>query len=136
MKKTDLAYLAGLFDGEGCITIGKRSDGNKHHYLRASVEMANEYVPNLLKFHFGGSVHKRDFRNRGWQIQWAWSIHTKGAGFFLKSILPYLKIKRNEAELALEFLKGIHTMGVRLSEEEYVIREAQKILMSKMKIKQ
>lgn len=136
MKRVDLAYIAGIFDGEGCIQIAKRTEGKKHHYLRASLSLANEYIPNLFKFHFGGAIYKRDLRSRGWQIQWSWSVHSRQAGEFLEVILPYLKLKRNEAELALEFLKTIHPMGKKLSDEEYAIREAQRILMSEMKIKQ
>ena len=30
MKKSDAAYLAGLFDGEGCITYKQKMKGNTH----------------------------------------------------------------------------------------------------------
>ncbi len=136
MKRTDLAYIAGIFDGEGCIQIVKRTDRNGQHSLRASLEMANEFIPNLLQFYFGGSVHKRDFRSRGWQIQWHWVVSSNKAKLFIEAILPYLKLKRNEAELGLKFQSSMHTVGERLTDGEIAVREAQRILMSKMKIKQ
>ncbi len=136
MKKTELAYMAGIFDGEGCVQIVKRTDRNGQHSLRVSLEMANEYIPSLLKFHFGGSVHKRDLQSRGWQTQWHWVAVSNRAKLFIEAILPYLKLKRNEAELGLKFQSSMHTVGGRLTDGEVAVREAQRILMSKMKIKQ
>ncbi len=135
MKKTDLAYMAGLFDGEGCIQILKQVRNNRRRYwLRCSLEMTNEYLPKLLQMHFGGSVRRRKLPLPR-QNQWEWVVVTRTAYLFLKSVYQYLKIKKGEADVAFEFQASMHEHRERLSEEELAIREVQKILLSNMKIK-
>ena len=59
MKKTEVAYLAGIFDGEGSISIIKTQPNLKNrekaprYRLTVSVGMACEYIPNLFLFSFG-----------------------------------------------------------------------------------
>ena len=133
MKRVDLAYMAGLFDGEGCINIKKKG---RYYSLNCKLNMANEFLPNLYKFSFGGSLSKVP-QEPPIQTQLAWSITSRNATTFLEAILPYLKLKRNEAELAIKFQNGFsHQGGNRISDGQLVLREAQKILLSKMKIKQ
>jgi len=142
VKKTDLAYIAGLFDGEGCIQIVKQKRPEQRNYrseysLRCSLEMANEYLPRLLHMHFGGSLRRRNLPLPR-QNQWEWTVRSNVAALFLKDVYPYIILKKGEADVALKFQEAMHTIGVgrkRLTEEETAIREAQHILLSNMKKK-
>ena len=101
MKKVDLAYVAGLFDGEGCISIAKckpRWPGCSPYYrLVVAVNMANEYIPRLLKSHFGGWVNRSPKGKEHWRQEWQWHLGSKEAVAFLEAIMPYLKLKIEEA---------------------------------------
>lgn len=147
MKKTDLAYLAGLFDGEGCICIGKaKPRGGRLHpsyHLECAVSMANEYLPTLYRLSFGGSVYFYRDKHPNHQPAWQWHISAKKAKIFLEAILPYLTIKKGEAELAVKFQmakknggspKGQRGGSIK-TEEEWAVEEAQKLLLSEMKRK-
>jgi len=139
MRKSDLAYMAGLFDGEGCILITRKSYNHHQYYLRCTLSMANEYLPELLKFNFGGGIRKRDLRTKGWQIQWEWKVFGNQAKDFLQVILPYIKLKHSEAELGIKFQKSMCSrkgVGRALTADELATREAQRLLMSELKMKQ
>ena len=108
MTDLELSYFAGLFDGEGCIQIahhkpqqGKRTE---QHTLRCSVNMVNKHCVNSF-LSFGGSVCQktRDTGNGKWQPQWSWSISSNQAMSFLKTLSPFLRLKKPQAKLAIEF---------------------------------
>ena len=129
MNKTDLAYIAGFFDGEGCICLGK--DG-KHIYLQVSASQTNEWIINWLRLSFGGGVSKKARKGRERQ-GWQWIVRGGKACMFLVEILPFLKLKRAEAELALQFQGRRKGRGYRPTDKERAVDEAQRIMMSNLK---
>ena len=106
IPQTELAYLAGFFDGEGTIGVYRlrpNSAGNKFSF---SVSAAGVNPLPLLKLrgYFGGSLVSLNQEKRlGKKIFWQWKICCKEAEFFLRSVLDYLIIKKEEAILALAF---------------------------------
>jgi len=131
MKKTDLAYIAGFFDGEGCIYIGK--SGGWHH-LRVTASQANEWIITWLKFSFGGSVNKMTCET-GYRQRWQWHAEGSNAYEFLTSILPYIKLKKAEAELAIQFQEARRGKGFHVTDKQRAIDEVNRILMSNLKDK-
>ena len=104
--------------------------------IECKVGMCNLYIPQLFKFHFGGAIHYRaSYRNNS--ESWHWCVSLRIAHNFLQIILPYLRLKKAEAELAIDFQKrkmGKEYRGRKpLPEEEIVYREAQRILMKALK---
>jgi len=136
MKKTDLAYTAGIVDGEGCIRIYKSSrKGHKYldYVLRVDVTNTEIWLCQWLRFAFGGTVHKHGSLPHC-KLCWSWVIQAKAAGEFLQLILPYLNIKRPQAELGIKFQNSkIPKRTSILTEEERAIREVQRILMQNLK---
>ncbi len=112
-KQRDIAYCAGLIDGEGCIYIGKDFRGREIgysplHHLRISVRMCD--VRPLKKLHelFGGNcpdTPQKERRPKGHRPIFRWVVADKKAEEVLITILPYLICKQGEAELALQFRK-------------------------------
>lgn len=106
MKTETLAYLAGFFDGEGCINISKyrRNDRNNHKeysFLRIQASNLDITPLNLFKNTFGcGSFHQ-DKRSGCWA--WA-STSTVKNKEVLRMLLPFLLVKREAAKEALEWL--------------------------------
>lgn len=134
MKRTDLAYVAGIIDGEGYIGICKRhrkmySKGYTFQ-LSVSVCSTDEWLCTWLGFAFGGSVALRFPGNSKHSPSWNWQIRTKQAGQFLKLIVPYLKIKRPQAEIAIKFQEAKVRSAFK-SERQWALEEAQSILLKK-----
>ena len=103
MKRIDLAYAAGIIDGEGYIGIGVHH--RPHHRLSVTVGMTDSLVPTWLWITFGGSLNEYQRHHVGWRSIWVWRICDRQAGEFLPQILPYLKVKREHAKLAIQFQK-------------------------------
>jgi len=107
LEATDLAYAAGIIDGEGSIQIqrsrNERYSSGHRYALTVKVSMTDIAVPIWLQGKFGGSIctykPKKGYRRP--LIRWA--IGAKGTLRFLEAIYPYLVAKKNEAELAIEF---------------------------------
>jgi len=140
MKRTDLAYSAGLFDGEGCIQIIKTKRGPNRrlqYYLRCTLEMANEHLPRLLQVHFGGHVRHRKLPLPR-QNQWEWVVASHAAADFLEVIYPYLILKKGEADVGLKFQASLQTNSskARVTDEQWAVREAQRIVLQGLKRKQ
>jgi len=138
LNHLDLAYLAGIFDGEGSISITKSHRNKKFnptYAIRISVQMCNPYIPHLFLDTFGGSINC--YEHKGNQLpHWHWHLWSTKAIPFLETLMPYLRLKKNEAELAIEFQltkKNHHTyQGNGYSAEQVAVNEAQRILMRKL----
>ena len=101
MTKIDLAYTAGIMDGEGCIYIYKEK--NNIYEMRVSVGSTDEWLPMWLKLVYGGTARLKRPASDNWSALWEWCIRTKEAMLFLNLILPYLHLKRPQAEIAIRF---------------------------------
>lgn len=102
----EAAYAAGLFDGEGHIgiTVTKNGRGEKYHRLQVNVTNTNITVIHWLFERFGGCIHNpRYFTSENWREAHRWTIADGKASSFLQTVLPYLIIKKSQAELAIEF---------------------------------
>lgn len=103
-----LPYYAGLFDGEGTVGIYKFNKGDKFYY-KLEVQLSNTYLPILyqLKELFGGSVYvdKKNWKNTR-LIVGKWTVSASQAVPFIKDIVPYSLIKKEQLLLALEFQKN------------------------------
>ena len=107
MKKLDLAYIAGLFDGEGSLTIFSfLRNGRKFHTLSISIANQDKQVISWVRDLFGGSVHdcmsaasKKGTGNPCWM----WTTGSQVAKRFLLAVGPYTKIKKARVELAIQF---------------------------------
>ena len=117
------AYLAGLFDGEGCVTIsyrGRPKPKRVHRHGRASypywavrIVLTNCSFALLryLRRNFGGYVHQYGWQpklNDGRRRQNPWIV-TNAAHclWVLNGMLPYLYYKKPEAKLAIKYFSRI-----------------------------
>lgn len=116
--KTDLAYLAGFFDGEGYVGVVFGMAAGQHT-LRVTV--TNNYRPTLTRYRdrWGGSVRNPSISEsgNGGKLAWTWQATGHEAIVFLKAILPYLDCKKPQATLAISFPMG--QRGKRVSPADY-----------------
>lgn len=104
-----LAYLAGIIDEEGCVCLAHcaRKDVSAGYVtvLKLHVAMTKDTVPVWLHNIFGGnlSLSKRRFKNPKWSDAYCWQLQSIQAANLLREVRPFLKLKREQASLALEF---------------------------------
>lgn len=103
----DLHYAAGIVDGEGTIFISELSARGKRKspQFRCSVAvgMCDPLVPMLFAGWFGGSLHTYPGRKPGQRAITYWRANNRAAEAFCRLISPYLRLKRQQAELVLAF---------------------------------
>lgn len=136
IAKELLAYFSGFFDGEGCIHIAKYKPRNKktQWQLRTLISNVNPGSLKLLKEIFGGKIYLQPGRGSRRKC-WYWIVTSKAAEEFLRLILPYLIIKKEEAILALEFriTKNKYWYLHELSEKEEIEKDEYKNDLSALK---
>ncbi|MGI0149765.1 MAG: hypothetical protein ACREDF_09585 [Thermoplasmata archaeon] len=130
-----LAYSAGLFDGEGCVLI-QRTQGSTFS-LHVRVTSTDYAVVEWMKKNFYGFVGiqppNRNVKNC--RPCWYWNIQSRAASVFLAKITPFLVIKKEQADLAIEFQSRIGAPGVnRLTPEEITTRETYKRRLVELKL--
>ena len=99
---TNPAYVAGLIDGEGCIHL----DVTRGMYYRARVSVGmTEPALGLLKElqqEWGGTLYQQRKQTQRWAAAWTWHLTGDPAGVLLRAIQPHLRLKAEQARLALE----------------------------------
>src|SRR5258708_4861799 len=132
LSSTDLAYIAGFVDGEGTIGIYRKYDLRKEWapgYAERIIIVQVDQTP--LKFiqqffpKSSLSAKKQYFDNhqQSWNLKYS---HTQAYNL-AKAILPYLKVKRAQAQTLVGFRENIvhpdKRVSKRLSLEELQRRE-------------
>lgn len=95
-----LAYVAGLFDGEGSISFQRNS---KTLYIRASISNTDRAVLEFLQQTFGGSVVTLKRVNPEWKVGQQWILTWSRAVLFLKAIQPWSRVKSAQIEVGLRW---------------------------------
>jgi len=138
MEETELAYTAGIIDGEGSISLllNKCKKQKAFYQMRVTVRNTNEWLVQWLKVTYGGYFYPSHYgdeeRAKNWKPQWQWAIAANKALVFLKLIYPYLRLKKPQAEVAIQFQEARCGQGHHLSEAERAIAEAERILMGNL----
>lgn len=125
MHAKDNGYLGGIIDGEGCISI-MYARGGSHKTpttaLAISVYQADKRLTDWLVFHYGGKVYEHTMKNST-RIGYVWYAPTgKAREKFLLLLIPHLILKREQAMLALEYVRLPRTWDNRKSRLDLVRR--------------
>jgi hypothetical protein len=92
----ELAYIAGFFDGEGCVGIRKPSK-TATHSAYATIGQNRPEVLRQIQVQFGGNLRYAP-QNHVWNYQ----LSARKAIAFLKAIEPYTIVKKQEILLVLQ----------------------------------
>lgn len=109
MRDTDLAWTAGIVDGEGCIDIRKmRPTGNpKRPYGKyiCALRVSNTDVRMVMRLKelFGGNVQGPRLLRLSTKPAYEWILVGGKATNAIRAICPFLVVKREQAELYLRF---------------------------------
>jgi hypothetical protein len=112
MKKTDIAYLAGIIDGEGSIALVPNNRG-KNLQPRIVVAMSTKQPVKWIHKTFGGCYRKRWMEitpprigNSGYR--YTWGVYNKdGVIAILEACMPYLKTKRRKAQEVIRYFEAL-----------------------------
>lgn len=124
MDEKTKAYIAGIIDADGSISIGCRRRNHKlteyNHTWTTKVEisMSQHNVINFIYKSIGerGSLYMKLPENGKPLLRLTLEANT--CREILPQLLPYLIAKREQAELALEMLDIIRNVGKRKRSEE------------------
>lgn len=105
--EADLAYAAGIMDGEGSICIRRYEYKNSGHTipsftLYAEIRMTNSEAVSFIRSKFGGHLTNKG-KTRTGKVIFDWKIYSNKAADFLNRIYPYMKCKKRQAMVADAF---------------------------------
>jgi hypothetical protein len=117
MNAIDLAYLAGVIDSDGSITINIAREAARRNVKCSPTyqeviccgQVQTEAV-YLLQALFGGSISVTPPRAVGRKPLYGWDARCKLAVIAIRALLPFLRIKRRQAEIVLQ-LRAIKDRG-------------------------
>lgn len=103
-KKVDLAWAAGILDGEGYVSI-RRGTGRNLAFLQVGVNITSPEVVKRLRQVFQRGCVSRTTKTKAGKRVHKWAVVSQDAAAVLRLVLPYLVIleKRRQAQVGLEF---------------------------------
>ena len=132
MKDTNVAYIAGLFDGEGSVSYKqymRKRPNNKKPYptwsIRMEIAMTDKSVLIWINEVLGvGTVNPKRYRTPytvGWKKQWRWRWQHRDAYFVARLLWPYAHVKLNKIQKIIDhYSTKLEVMnGKVVSLEEY-----------------
>lgn len=114
-QREELAYLAGLFDGEGTIGINSRylpkwrgklrqSDPGYAPYVRIGMNDKKSIISVHEFFQVGNYYPEKPYK--GYRAMHRWDCRSQPAVKMVLELLePFLRLKKPQAQLALKFLE-------------------------------
>lgn len=131
LEPMKIAWAAGFLDGEGYIGVTRNfNKRNGRMYYRIDLNAAQVHLApmELLKSMFGGRVNFHQNKHQGY---WYWRVYGEEARQAIVLLLPYLVVKRKQADMAMQFdAVSQNKPGGRkghfssLSEDSNLLREA------------
>lgn len=108
VPELERAYAAGLFDGEGCVSVYQTSF--KSDALTVRVTNTSWALIDFLYSRWGGNLsHRVANKETNKQAVWYWSLAANQALRFLDDVYPFLKTKRPQAKLARRYQRYVVT---------------------------
>ena len=104
VSESDIAYIAGLFDGEGSISYKQYMRKRKHQKkayptwsIRMEMAMTDQSVLRWVHEVLGvGTVNPKRYKTKyavGWKKQWRWRCQFRDAYYVARLLWPYVHVK-------------------------------------------
>lgn len=126
-SKTELAYAAGLFDGEGSISASRSSHSPANWRVIVAVSMCDKAPVEFMARVFGGRALEIKQKTKSGKAIYQWAVYCRNAAEVLKLLLPYLLVKSDKARDAIALaalMRSRTTQRVTITEEEAAQRKA------------
>jgi len=111
MRKIDIAYIAGLVDGEGYIGIKKtkaykcQDRQTNGYHARLQIRMVDEPAIKFIAENLGGWYYREKPSSKNGKPLFCYQSSDKSAETILKTLLPYLRVKKESANTVLDLRK-------------------------------
>ena len=113
MSDTNIAYIAGLFDGEGCVSYKqymRKSPHNKKAYptwsIRMEIAMTDKSILKWVHEVLGvGTVNPKRYKTKytvGWKKQWRWRCQHREAYYVARLLWPYAHVKLDKIQKIID----------------------------------
>lgn len=113
LTEKQMGYLAGIIDGEGCISIGSHKNTKTKPYFFPTIDISNTdkrlmvFVNSILPSSYilkkdNGKIGKYKCNKKLYVYR---IYNQQKVGLFLKKIMPFLLLKKERAKIMLKFLK-------------------------------
>jgi hypothetical protein len=134
-----LAYAAGIIDADGCISLTRVK---KYERFQVCMNSTDGRMIDWLYGNFGGSVLRYQPYQENRKTVYRWNLTSEKAYQLCKDLIPFLKYKTKQAEIALRFWNDLRKHSTcykngrpyrlsKLSNSELVLRDQ---LIKEMKI--
>lgn len=115
---TEIAYLAGIIDGEGCFYFGKVKQGRYGNgtqwHCKLAVTSTDRRLTDWLNNLFGGTKEQRYRYTSKKAFErpiYRWDASGLLLDYICPEILPYLIIKKTQCETMIEIRKTYTNIG-------------------------
>ena len=116
MTNVEKAYLAGIIDGEGTVTLTRR---HKNQTPSPQISVSNtdlellEYIQHVTNC---GRIQAKKKSQSHHQQSWHWQTHSVSASLhILEEIRPFLRVKKQQADLIIKHYKEVTPRNGRYS---------------------
>jgi LAGLIDADG endonuclease. len=121
-------WLAGFFDGEGCVSGFSYFHPTKYIKhprvnLQITITQKDKGVLKQIQSNYGGSIYEKSSGHHCWNIKWTGK---QEMGRILRIIAPYVICKKEQVLLALKFIETLRdeNLGSKgLPEEVHIKRK-------------
>jgi len=132
ISEIDYARLAAYIDGEGCIRFQPSGYArrNKYYTVNVIIGQADRNLITWLYKIFGGSVYTGKGKYRPMHY---WKLGATALDYVLSRCLPYLLVKKEQAEVGLEYRATMTDRTITLPQQLIDRREELRLKLHKMK---
>ena len=119
-NKKIISWIAGFWEGEGCISKVKSTQGYVVTIAQALRENRTVREPmELLKKLFKGELYEHKPGKAHYKTQIQWILNKRqDVLYFLKCIYPYCFIRKQDVKIAIDYLK-LHPLRISPWQETY-----------------
>lgn len=136
MKDFSLEYISGFVDGEGCITLSRAYRKDMRDDVWGIIQIAlsdkkdNIEILSQFNLKFGGYLKKFTKRNKNQNDVIFWRLQSQKAANLARKLLPYLFLKRRQAEILIRYseLRDKHRKKRSLEFTEREMNERENLL--------
>lgn len=121
LQATELAYIAGVIDGEG--TIGIYRQRSTQYQMKVCISNSSWPLLEWIRERVGGALvlvaRETPKHRKGWQLV----VSQYQAAPLLLACREYLQLKRPQADLALSYMNGYSPARGSVTEEQITRRQ-------------
>ena len=124
------AYIAGFFDGEGCVNFARC---RTTFFPRVLITNTNIDVLKKIQNKFGGDIKPLSYKKENWKQGYSLRISWSKAIDFLSEIYPYLFLKADQAETVFAWDAIRLGSGTKTLKEKQEYKDSCDLLYRRMK---